>query len=206
MIQPTSTNCPVSGQEEMNAVKKTTSQTSWFCLSLTRCSRVQTSFCWSASSTLPCHSSPSLPAAGCAPLASPYSCFPGSGLHKKIWTCFLLLSGPFRGGGGRERKQWNLFWFHTNVPVGLLVNYMVFGDWFFWRHRFVKNSSCLFKDLMDPVGHRTLWFGVHKTLWFGVSPTKRKEPAALCYWVPTARRVLGKGHIMVYICSNMFTK
>lgn len=51
MIQPTSTNCPVSGQEEMNAVKKTTSQTSRLCLSLTWCSRVQTSFCWNASST-----------------------------------------------------------------------------------------------------------------------------------------------------------
>lgn len=49
MIQLTGTNCPVSGQGKMNVVKKTTSQTSRLSPSLTRCSRVQTSFYWSQS-------------------------------------------------------------------------------------------------------------------------------------------------------------
>lgn len=153
MIQPTSTNCPVSGQEEMNAVKKTTSQTSWFCLSLTRCSRVQTSFCWSASSTLPYHSSPLLPGPGCAPFASPYSCFPGSGLNlKKNPNMLLLLFWPFFFGGG----GWIPFPFNTNVPVGLSVNYMAFGNWFsdaIDLSRILPAYSRIWWDLLS---HRTL--------------------------------------------------
>lgn len=34
---------------------------------------------------------------------------------------------------------------------------------------------------MGLLGHRTLWLGDHRTLWLGVSPTKRREPVALCY-------------------------
>lgn len=108
----------------------------------------------------------------------------------------LLLFWPFFFGGG----GWILFPFNTNVPVGLSVNYMAFGNWFSDAIDLSRILPAYSRIWWDLLGHRlvagyltyqekgtsdSLLLGVHSPFWW---------------------RVLEKGRVWPTFDSIMFTE